>query len=29
MILPITFLPDGGITFIGYQGLASQRGLVI
>jgi prolipoprotein diacylglyceryl transferase len=26
MILPITFLPDGGIKFIGYQGLASHGG---
>jgi phosphatidylglycerol:prolipoprotein diacylglycerol transferase len=26
MFLPITFLPDGGIKFIGYQGLASHGG---
>lgn len=26
MILPITFLPDGEIKFIGYQGLASHGG---
>jgi phosphatidylglycerol:prolipoprotein diacylglycerol transferase len=26
MILPITFRPDGGIKFIGYQGLASHGG---
>ena len=26
MILPITFPPDGGIKFIGYQGLASHGG---
>ena len=26
MILPITFLPDGGVKFIGYQGLASHGG---
>jgi prolipoprotein diacylglyceryl transferase len=26
MILPITFLPDGRIKFIGYQGLASHGG---
>lgn len=26
MILPITFLPEGGIKFIGYQGLASHGG---
>jgi phosphatidylglycerol---prolipoprotein diacylglyceryl transferase len=26
MVLPITFLPDGGIKFIGYQGLASHGG---
>lgn len=26
MILPITFLPDGGFKFIGYQGLASHGG---
>jgi prolipoprotein diacylglyceryl transferase len=26
MILPITFLTDGGIKFIGYQGLASHGG---
>jgi phosphatidylglycerol:prolipoprotein diacylglycerol transferase len=26
IILPITFLPDGGIKFIGYQGLASHGG---
>ena len=26
MILPITFLPNGGIKFIGYQGLASHGG---
>jgi phosphatidylglycerol---prolipoprotein diacylglyceryl transferase len=28
MILPITFLPDGGIKFIGYQGLASHGGVL-
>jgi len=27
MILPITFPPDGGIKFIGYQGLASHGGI--
>ncbi len=27
MILPITFPPDGGIKFIGYQGLASHGGV--
>jgi prolipoprotein diacylglyceryl transferase len=26
IILPITFLPDGGVKFIGYQGLASHGG---
>jgi phosphatidylglycerol---prolipoprotein diacylglyceryl transferase len=26
MILPVTFLPDGGIKFTGYQGLASHGG---
>lgn len=26
MILPVTFLPDGGVKFIGYQGLASHGG---
>jgi prolipoprotein diacylglyceryl transferase len=26
MILPITFPPDGGVKFIGYQGLASHGG---
>ena len=26
MILPIAFLPDGGMKFIGYQGLASHGG---
>ncbi|NJO67917.1 MAG: prolipoprotein diacylglyceryl transferase [Bacteroidetes bacterium] len=26
MILPVTFPPDGGIKFIGYQGLASHGG---
>jgi phosphatidylglycerol:prolipoprotein diacylglycerol transferase len=26
MILPITFLPDGGVKYIGYQGLASHGG---
>ena len=26
MILPITFLPGGGVKFIGYQGLASHGG---
>ncbi len=26
MILPITFPPDGGVEFIGYQGLASHGG---
>jgi phosphatidylglycerol:prolipoprotein diacylglycerol transferase len=26
MILPITFLPEGGIKFIGYRGLASHGG---
>ena len=28
MILPITFLPDGGIKFTGYQGLASHGGVL-
>jgi phosphatidylglycerol---prolipoprotein diacylglyceryl transferase len=28
MILPITFLPEGGIKFIGYQGLASHGGVL-
>jgi phosphatidylglycerol:prolipoprotein diacylglycerol transferase len=28
MILPITFPPDGGINFIGYQGLASHGGVL-
>jgi len=28
MILPITFSPDGGIKFIGYQGLASHGGVL-
>ena len=28
MILPITFLPDGGVKFIGYQGLASHGGVL-
>jgi phosphatidylglycerol---prolipoprotein diacylglyceryl transferase len=28
MILPITFLPGGGIKFIGYQGLASHGGVL-
>ena len=28
MILPITFLPDGGIKFIGYRGLASHGGIL-
>jgi len=28
MILPITFPPDGGIKFIGYQGLASHGGVI-
>lgn len=28
MFLPITFLPDGGIKFIGYQGLASHGGVL-
>jgi phosphatidylglycerol---prolipoprotein diacylglyceryl transferase len=28
MILPITFHPDGGIKFIGYQGLASHGGVL-
>lgn len=28
MILPITFLPDGGIKFTGYQGLASHGGVI-
>ena len=28
MILPITFPPDGGIKFIGYQGLASHGGVL-
>jgi phosphatidylglycerol---prolipoprotein diacylglyceryl transferase len=28
MILPITFLPDGGIKFSGYQGLASHGGVL-
>lgn len=28
MILPITFLPDGGIMFTGYQGLASHGGVL-
>ena len=28
MILPITFPPDGGIKFIGYQGLASHGGII-
>jgi len=28
MILPINFLPDGGIKFIGYQGLASHGGVL-
>ena len=27
MILPVTFPPDGGIKFIGYQGLASHGGV--
>ena len=27
MILPVTFLPDGGIRFTGYQGLASHGGV--
>ena len=26
MLLPITFLPNGGVKFIGYQGLASHGG---
>jgi len=28
MILPITFLPGGGMKFIGYQGLASHGGVL-
>lgn len=28
MILPITFPTDGGIKFIGYQGLASHGGVL-
>ncbi len=28
MILPITFLPDGGIKFTGYEGLASHGGVL-
>jgi phosphatidylglycerol---prolipoprotein diacylglyceryl transferase len=28
MILPITFPPDGGIKFLGYQGLASHGGVL-
>lgn len=28
MILPISFLPDGGIKFTGYQGLASHGGVL-
>lgn len=28
MILPLTFLPDGGIKFTGYQGLASHGGVL-
>lgn len=28
MILPISFLPDGGIKFSGYQGLASHGGIL-
>ena len=28
MILPLTFPPDGGIKFIGYQGLASHGGVL-
>jgi len=28
MILPITFAPDGGIKFTGYQGLASHGGVL-
>jgi phosphatidylglycerol---prolipoprotein diacylglyceryl transferase len=28
MILPVTFLPGGGIKFIGYQGLASHGGVL-
>ena len=28
IILPITFPPDGGIKFIGYQGLASHGGIL-
>jgi len=28
MILPITFPPDGGVKFIGYQGLASHGGVL-
>ncbi len=28
MILPITFHPDGGIKFAGYQGLASHGGVI-
>lgn len=28
MLLPITFLPEGGIKFIGYQGLASHGGVL-
>jgi prolipoprotein diacylglyceryl transferase len=28
MVLPITFLPDGGIKFTGYQGLASHGGVL-
>jgi phosphatidylglycerol---prolipoprotein diacylglyceryl transferase len=28
MVLPITFPPDGGIKFIGYQGLASHGGVL-
>jgi hypothetical protein len=29
MILPITFPPDGGVKFIGYQGLASHGGAFV
>ncbi len=28
MVLPITFSPDGGIQFVGYQGLASHGGVL-
>ena len=28
IVIPITFLPDGGIKFIGFQGLASHGGIL-